>query len=163
MATTAPSEPQSDPTTLAHINYLHSTFLPESPIYAFLLDSLSITHASPGLILARLPLTQIHLNSKRGLHGSVSATIVDCFGGLAIASTDLRERTGASVDINVSYLGSATLGDEIEIEGRAERVGGNLAFTSVKISKVVDGKAEQVIVLGRHTKFVRQPSAKPSA
>lgn len=70
-------------------------------------------------------------------------------------SYDLRERTGASVDINVTYLGSVGEGDEVEIEGVADRVGGSLGFTSVKISKVVNGEVDGLIVQGRHTKFVR--------
>jgi acyl-coenzyme A thioesterase 13 len=152
--------PQSDPQTLTHITSLWSTLLPASPIYSFLLSDLAITHASKGLILARLTLSPTHLNSKSGLHGSVSATIIDAFGGLAIASTDLREKTGASVDLNVSYLGSAGLGDVIEIEGRAEKVGGSLAFTSVTIYKVKEGVRGDAIVMGRHTKFVRQPAAR---
>lgn len=152
--------PQSDPQTQTHINSLWSTLLPASPIYSFLLSDLAITHASKGLILARLTLSPTHLNSKSGLHGSVSATIIDAFGGLAIASTDLREKTGASVDLNVSYLGSAGFGDVIEIEGRAEKVGGSLAFTSVTIYKVKEGVRGDAIVMGRHTKFVRQPAAR---
>lgn len=152
--------PQSDPKILTHINNLWSTLLTTSPIYTFLLSTLSITHASPGLIHARLTLLPTHLNSKLGLHGAVSATIIDAFGGLAIASTDLREKTGASVDLNVSYLGSAGAGDEIEIEGRAEKVGGSLAFTTISLFTVKEGVRGDVIVMGRHTKFVRQPAAR---
>lgn len=151
---------QSDPETLAHVSQLWSKLIPASPIYSFILPTIRITHASTGLVHARLILSQEHLNSKHGLHGSVSATIIDAFGGLAIASTDLREKTGASVDLNVSYLGSAGLGDEIEIEGKAEKVGGSLAFTSVTLYKVKDGVRGAVIVMGRHTKFVRQPTVK---
>ncbi|QDS78119.1 hypothetical protein FKW77_004310 [Venturia effusa] len=151
---------QSNPDTLSHIEQLWSTLLPASPVYSFLLSGLRITHASPGLIHARLVLTKEHLNSKLGIHGSVSATIIDAFGGLAIASTDLREKTGASVDLNVSYLGSAGMGDEIEIEGKADKVGGSLAFTSVTLYKVKEGARDAVIVIGRHTKFVRQPTIK---
>jgi acyl-coenzyme A thioesterase 13 len=153
--------PQTDPTVLTHISSLWTTLLPASPIYTYLLSSLSITHATPGLVIARLTLSPTHLNSKGGLHGSVSATIVDCFGGLAIASHDLRSKTGASVDIHVSYLGTAGDGDEVEIEGRAEKVGGSLAFTNVNIFKVKgDGKRGVLVVAGRHTKFVRQPGGK---
>jgi acyl-coenzyme A thioesterase 13 len=152
--------PQSDPQTLTHITTLWSTLLPASPIYFHTLSTLRITHASLGLVLARLTISPVHLNSKSGLHGSVSATIIDAFGGLAIASTDLREKTGASVDLNVSYLGSAGAGDEIEIEGRAEKVGGSLAFTNVTLYKVKEGVRGDVIVIGRHTKFVRQPGVK---
>ena len=59
-------------------------------------------------------------------------------GGLAIASHDLREKTGASVDIHVTYQSSAKEGDEVEIEGIAEKVGGSLAFTKVNIYRVED-------------------------
>jgi acyl-coenzyme A thioesterase 13 len=151
------STPPSHPETFSYITTLWSSLVHASPIYTFLLSPLTITHATPSHVLCRLTLSPVHLNSKGGLHGSVSATIVDCIGGLAIATHDLRSKTGASVEINVSYLGVARLGDEIEIEGKAEKVGGSLAFTTVVIRKVVEGKAGEVVVMGRHTKFVRQP------
>jgi acyl-coenzyme A thioesterase 13 len=126
-----------------------------SAIYKFLLTPITITSATKGVVTARLTLTKDHINSGGGLHGSVSATIIDAFGGLAIASYDGRERSGPSVEINVSYLGMAVEGEEVEIEGRAEKVGGSLGFTSVRIWRVVEGRVGEVIVLGRHTKFVR--------
>lgn len=158
--------PASDPTVEAHVLDYHQTRCLKSPLYAFLLSAethgLRLTHASKGLVVFRLPLAACHLNSSGGLHGSVSATIVDWVGGLAIAAWDLRDKTGVSVDINVSYASSARLGDEVEIEGRVERVGGSLAFTGVGIWKVVrddhggeEGRRGDVVVLGRHTKFVR--------
>ena len=75
---------------------------------------------------------------------------------MAIASTDLREKTGLSVDIHVTYLSSAKEGETIEIEGRAERVGGSLAFTNIKISKVVDGELGPIVATGTHTKYVQK-------
>lgn len=60
----------------------------------------------------------------------------------------------------MSYLGSAGAGDEIEIEGRAEKVGGSLAFTTISLFTVKEGVRGDVIVMGRHTKFVRQPAAR---
>ncbi|OLN83751.1 Acyl-coenzyme A thioesterase 13-like protein 2 [Colletotrichum chlorophyti] len=148
---------ESDPATFAHIENYISTRCNASPIYAFLFNpGLRLTHASKGLILARLPLTPNHLNSSGSIHGSVSATIVDWAGGLAIAAWDLREATGVSVDINISYLSGAKAGDEIEIEGKVEKVGGSLAFTHVNIYKVAaDGTRGATVANGRHTKFVR--------
>ncbi|KAK1727646.1 hypothetical protein CaCOL14_004982 [Colletotrichum acutatum] len=154
---TGPSA-QSDPATFAHIENYISTRCNASPIYAFLFNpGLKLTHASKGLIIARLPVTANHLNSSGSIHGSVSATIVDWAGGLAIAAWDLREATGVSVDINISYLSGAKLGDEIEIEGKIEKVGGSLAFTHVNIYKVnsADGTRGATVANGRHTKFVR--------
>lgn len=148
----------SDPTKSAehlHVESLVKTKLPGSPIYAFLLTPVKITTASKGYCVARLTLTEHHMNSQKSLHGSVSATIVDWMGGMAIATNDLRSGTGVSVDIHVTYQSGAKIGDEIEIEGIAERVGGNLAYTRVNIYKVEDGKRGKIITSGTHTKFVK--------
>ncbi|KAI7109082.1 hypothetical protein KC352_g36497, partial [Hortaea werneckii] len=68
---------------------------------------------------------------------------------------DLRDKSGVSIDIHVTYQSGAKSGDEIEIEGIAEKVGGSLAFTKVNIFKVEDGKRGRVVVTGTHTKFVK--------
>lgn len=148
---------ESDPAAFAHVKNYIETRCNASPIYAFLFEpGLRLTHVSKGLVVARLPLTASHLNSSGSIHGSVSATIVDWAGGLAIAAWDLRDATGVSVDINISYLSGAKLGDEVEIEGRVEKVGGSLAFTHVNIYKVAaDGTRGATVANGRHTKFVR--------
>jgi len=145
-----------DHDVLAHLQEYCKTRISKSPIYKFLLSDASIVHASRGLFVSRLFLNPTHLNSSGGLHGSVIATIIDWAGGLAIATWDCRDNTGVSVDINVSYVNSAREGDEIEIEGLAEKVGGSLAFTTVKIFKVEEGKRGKLVATGRHTKFVRQ-------
>ncbi|KAI0174150.1 HotDog domain-containing protein [Pestalotiopsis sp. NC0098] len=144
-----------DNTIKAHIEGLVANMLPRSPIYNFLLSDVRIHEATRGTVKARLRLTKNHINSGGGIHGSVSATIVDWAGGMAIATWDLRERTGVSVDIHVRYLSSAGDGDEVEIEGTAEKVGGSVAFTKVVISKLVDGVPGPVVASGTHTKYVK--------
>lgn len=138
-----------------HIEHLVRIKIPGSPIYAFLFDPITITSASKGYCVARLRLTDRHMNSQKSLHGSVSATIIDWMGGMAIATHDLRSGTGVSVDIHVTYQSGAKLGEEIEIEGIAERVGGNLAYTRVNLFKVEDGQRGKIVVSGTHTKFVK--------
>lgn len=138
----------------AHIEHLVKTKLPGSPIYNFLLSTVRVTQASKGHVLCRLVLSQNHMNSGKSLHGSVSATIVDWAGGMAVATWDLREKTGVSVDIHVTYQSGARVGDEVEIEGIAEKVGGSLAFTKVNIFKVENGKRGKIVVSATHTKFV---------
>ena len=156
-ASSAEAAPASDRETFAHIGNYISTRGAASPIYAMLFSppALRLTHASKGLVVARLSIGAAHLNSSGSLHGSVSATVVDWAGGLAIAAWDRRDATGVSVDLHVSFLSGARLGDEVEIEGRVDRVGGNLAFTQVGIFKV-DGEGNRgaAVALGRHTKFV---------
>jgi len=123
-----------------------------SPIYNFLFSDIEIVSAEHGSMIARLPVTQTLLNSKSGLHGSVSATIVDWAGGMAIASTGL-EKTGVSTDIHVSYVSSAKLGDVLTIEGKVSKVGRNLGFTTVTIYKG-EGENQSIVAHGTHTKYV---------
>jgi acyl-coenzyme A thioesterase 13 len=139
----------------AHIEHQVETRLPNSPIYNFLLSTVQITHASKGQCIARLPLTQNHMNSNSSLHGSVTATIVDWMGGMAISTFDLREKSGVSVDIHVTYQSGAKVGDEIEIEGIVEKVGGSIAFTKISVFKVEDSKRGRIVATGTHTKFVK--------
>ncbi|KAF2201285.1 Thioesterase/thiol ester dehydrase-isomerase [Delitschia confertaspora ATCC 74209] len=149
------AEEQSDPSILAHVLKYWADRQPFSPIYAFLLSSICVTHASRGLLRARLLLTKNHINAHGGIHGSVSATLVDWVGGMVIATHDNRTKTGVSTDIHISYVSSAKEGDWIEIEGRTGKVGGTLAFTTATIYKVVDDKPGPIVALGSHTKFVR--------
>ncbi|KAI5859303.1 Thioesterase/thiol ester dehydrase-isomerase [Durotheca rogersii] len=140
----------------AHIEQLVAAQREKSPLYGFLLAGVRVAAASRGAVTARLALTRNHMNSAGGLHGAASAALVDWAGGMAIASWDLRSRTGVSVDIHVTYLSSAAEGDEIEIAATADRVGGALAFTRVVIAKVVDGLPGPVIANGSHTKYAKQ-------
>jgi acyl-coenzyme A thioesterase 13 len=149
------SDPPNDPAILSHVETFWQTRKPYSPIYHFLLNDIKITHASKGLVRARLPLTNNHVNAHGGIHGSVSATLIDWVGGIAIAAWDNRTKTGVSTDIHISYQSSAKDGDIVEIEGRAGKVGGTLAFTTATIWKVVDGELGPIVATGSHTKYVK--------
>lgn len=147
-----------DTEALAHCEKHVKFLLDNSPIYGFLFGPLKVTNVAPrGRVTARFTLEPQHLNSKGGLHGSVTATLVDFMGGVAIASTDLRDNTGVSVDMNISFLSLARVGDSVEVEGVVDKIGGSLAYTTITIRKVDGDKAEHPIVArGSHTKFVRQ-------
>lgn len=124
-----------------------------SPIYDFLLSDAEIVSATKGTAIARLVLGKNHVNSRGTIHGAVSATIVDWSGGLAISTHGL-EKTGASVDIHVTYIGTASVGETIEIEATANKVGRNMAFTTVRIYRLVDGKPGPLVATASHTKYV---------
>jgi acyl-coenzyme A thioesterase 13 len=149
------SQVPNDPAILEHVEKYWEARKPFSPIYQFLLGDIKITYASKGVVRARLPLTNNHVNTHGGIHGSVSATLVDWVGGIAIAAYDNRTKTGVSTDIHVTYQSSAKDGDTIEIEGRAGKVGGTLAFTTATIWKVVDDQPGPIVATGSHTKFVK--------
>ena len=129
-----------------------------SPVYNFFFKDIRIVSASYGTMTAELPLSANLLNSKGGLHGSVSATIVDWAGGMAIASTGL-EKTGLSTDLHVSYVSTAKMGDTLTIEGNANKVGRNMGFTTVTILKG-QGEQKTVVAHGTHTKYILRDQEK---
>ena len=135
-----------------HIEKLVPARLSGNPIYTFLLAPTQITSAQKGAFTARLLLNENHINSNGTIHGAVSATIIDWAGGMAIASYDLREKSGVSIDIHITYQSGAKLGDELEIEGVVEKVGGSIAFTRIGIYLVEDGQRGRVVASGTHTK-----------
>ena len=135
---------------LAHVRDYWSKMLPNSPVYTFFLKNIELVSASQGIVMANLAVQPEHLNSKGTLHGTVSACIVDCFGGLAVASTG-RDKTGLSTDIHITYISTAKVGDTLKIEAKASKVGGSLAFTSVEIRH--EGGA--IVATGTHTKYIK--------
>jgi acyl-coenzyme A thioesterase 13 len=140
---------------LAHVQKVWDTMKGNSPIYDFLLADVTIVSATKGQVVAHLKVVDNHVNSRGTIHGAVSASLVDWSGGLAIASHGL-EKSGASVDIHISYIGTAQVGDTLEIESMANKVGRSLAFTTVRISKLVDGKPGPIVATASHTKYIQQ-------
>ncbi|KAL0332896.1 UNVERIFIED_CONTAM: Acyl-coenzyme A thioesterase 13 [Sesamum calycinum] len=93
-------------------------------------------------------------NTGNTLHGGATAALVDIVGS-AVIFTMGAPTTGVSVEINVSYLSGADVGEEIEIESKALRVGKALAVVSVDFRSKKTGK---LIAQGRHTKYLVLPS-----
>ena len=136
----------------AHVNnFWTNKIKPSSPIYAFLLSEIAITAVDENSVVAELKLGPSHINSKGTLHGAVSATLVDWASSMAIAATG-RDRTGVSTDLHTTYISTAKIGDVLVIRGTASKVGSNLAYTTVDISK----SSGEVVAHGVHTKFIRQ-------
>lgn len=140
---------------LQQVGEVWERMLTSSPIYAFLLSEIEVYHAEKGAIRARIQVSPQHVNSRGALHGAFSACVADWAGGLAIASHGL-DSTGVSIDIHVNYISTATSDDWLEIEGRTEKVGGTLAFTTITISKVVSPGELALVARGSLTKYIKK-------
>ncbi|KAG8665444.1 hypothetical protein FPOAC2_10515 [Fusarium poae] len=147
----------------AHVQSLMDRLRSKSPIYNFIMAPAQLMATSQGVVITRMTLNENHLNSSGSLHGAVSATIIDFVTGLAIASWDLRETTGASVDMHISYVSTARLGDTVEIISTADKVGGSVAFSSIKIFKVEADGTSKLVTHGQHTKYVKTSQPKASS
>ncbi|KAJ3270697.1 Acyl-coenzyme A thioesterase 13 [Terramyces sp. JEL0728] len=100
-------------------------------------------------VLFKFLVEERHTNTFGFLHGGVIAYLIDVCGSLAI--TVHGSAIGVSTDISVSYLKGTKVGQMVDIEAEAPKVGGSLAFSTVRL--FVDGK---VIAYGNHTKYVAQ-------
>lgn len=170
-----PSAPERPISTLEHVAAVWSRIRPNSAIYDILLSGVRLVSASPeGRVVAHLDLLPVHLNSKRILHGAVSATLCDWAGGLAIAAATGRAQTGVSADMHLSYVSTAGEGDTLEIEAWVTRAGRHLGFTRCEIRKGVttttaaatatntsatsgvdgSGRKGPVVAEGSHTKYL---------
>ncbi|KAJ9111774.1 hypothetical protein QFC22_006433 [Naganishia vaughanmartiniae] len=153
MSTQSPSSTDAPaceitPYQLAKAHHSKSTTV--SPIYKFLLAHISIQPTTTtGTSISHLTLAPEHLNSGGSIHGSVSATIVDWASGSALATRG--SKSGASVDMHVTFLSKAKLGEVVEVKGVVDRLGGRIAFTRVEVRKVDSG---ELVVTAIHTKFV---------
>ena len=67
------------------------------------------------------------------------------------------------MDMHISYLSSARVGDTVEIIAATDKVGGSMAFTTIRISKVEEDGSLTAVTVGQHTKYVRQSSSKALA
>lgn len=152
----------SDLIRTQHVQAVLEALKRRSPIYGTILPTMALHSVQQGKIVCRLVLDAVHVNSRGGLHGAVSATIVDMTTGMAIASWDLRDTTGASVDMHLSYLGTASIGEELEITATSDKVGGSLAFVSIRIDKIGPNGERTPVTTAQHTKFVRTSAKNPS-
>ena len=56
----------------------------QSPVYKFFLSDVEIVSAEKGIVIAKLKVGPNIINSKKSLHGSASATIVDWYSRCSI-------------------------------------------------------------------------------
>ncbi|KAJ7152705.1 thioesterase family protein, partial [Mycena crocata] len=104
----------------SHVQGILANYLTFSPIYGLLLASLEINSTSQGRVTLKSGVLPVHVNSKGGLHGALSATLVDLVAGLAIASTE-APRTDVSTDLYVSFVGSACEPRRYELKAKPAR------------------------------------------
>ncbi|KAL7231085.1 hypothetical protein ACSBR2_009371 [Camellia fascicularis] len=131
----------------------NATTIDEMPSKFFdplVMQGLSVDLLEPGRLICSMIVPPRLLNTGNFLHGGATASLVDVVGS-AVIYTVGAPFTGVSVEINVSYLDAAYVGEEIEIESKVLRVGKAIAVVSVELRKKKTGK---IIAQGRHTKYL---------
>ncbi|GAB6029926.1 hypothetical protein CHUAL_005624 [Chamberlinius hualienensis] len=111
-----------------------------------------IVSAGDGCCVCELTVDEQMANASGNLHGGCTASIVDLVSTLALISSPSDSLPGVSVELNVSYISAASLGNDIIVDAQTLKVGKNLAFLLVTIKRKSDGV---LVAVGKHTKFVR--------
>ncbi|KAK6125662.1 hypothetical protein DH2020_040574 [Rehmannia glutinosa] len=124
--------------------------MPAKFIEPIVMQGLKIDHVERGRVVCSFTVPPRLVNSENSLHGGAMAALVDIVGSAAIIAAG-APFTGVSVEINVSYFDGAYVGEEIEIDTKALRVGKAIAVVSVDFKSKKTGK---LIAQGRHSKYL---------
>ncbi|KAK6150659.1 hypothetical protein DH2020_015591 [Rehmannia glutinosa] len=124
--------------------------MPAKFIEPIVMQGLKIDHVERGRVVCSFTVPPRLVNSENSLHGGAMAALVDIVGSAAIIAAG-APFTGVSVEINVSYFDGAYVGEEIEIDTKALRVGKSIAVVSVDFRSKKTGK---LIAQGRHSKYL---------
>uniref|UniRef100_A0A3B4BIE3 Acyl-coenzyme A thioesterase 13 n=1 Tax=Periophthalmus magnuspinnatus TaxID=409849 RepID=A0A3B4BIE3_9GOBI len=111
---------------------------------------LNVLSASPGKVVCEMQVAEEHTNRGGTLHGGMTATLVDVISTLAIMYSE-RSAPGVSVDMNITYMNAAKVGEDVLITAQVLKQGKTLAFATVDLTNKASGK---IIAQGRHTKHL---------
>uniref|UniRef100_A0A8C3WIT8 Acyl-coenzyme A thioesterase 13 n=1 Tax=Catagonus wagneri TaxID=51154 RepID=A0A8C3WIT8_9CETA len=124
--------------------------LAKSPGFDRVLEKVTVVSAVPGKVICEMKIEEQHTNNKGTLHGGFTATLVDCISTYALLCTE-RAAPGVSVDMNITYMSPAKVGEDVVITAHVLKQGKTLAFASVDLTNKATGK---LIAQGRHTKHL---------
>ncbi|XP_028908590.1 acyl-coenzyme A thioesterase 13 [Ornithorhynchus anatinus] len=114
------------------------------------LEKMTVLSASPGKVVCQMQVGEEHVNRGGTLHGGLTATLVDVVSTAALLHTE-RGSPGVSVDMNITYVSPAKIGEEILIAAHILKQGKTLAFATVDVTNKTTGK---LVAQGRHTKHL---------
>uniref|UniRef100_D3ZA93 Acyl-CoA thioesterase 13 n=1 Tax=Rattus norvegicus TaxID=10116 RepID=D3ZA93_RAT len=110
----------------------------------------TLVSAAPEKLICEMKVEEQHTNKFGTLHGGLTATLVDSISTMALMCTE-RGAPGVSIDMNITYMSPAKIGEEIVITAHILKQGRTLAFASVDLTNKATGK---LIAQGRHTKHL---------
>ncbi|XP_076610368.1 acyl-coenzyme A thioesterase 13 [Chaetodon auriga] len=122
----------------------------DCPGFDRVLTKVDVLSASPGKVVCEMKVEEEHTNRGGTLHGGLTATLVDVISTMAIMNTE-RGAPGVSVDMNITYMNAAKIGEDVLITAQVLKEGRTLAFATVDLTSKVTGK---LIAQGRHTKHL---------
>ncbi|VEN58417.1 unnamed protein product [Callosobruchus maculatus] len=115
------------------------------------LKDVVLTVLKDGQCVADLKVAEEHTNPMGGLHGGCSTILVDNISTFAFMSHEKGGIATVSLDIHMTFMKGAVVGDTIEVDARTKRIGKSLAFLEADIRNKDTG---DLLVRGTHTKYI---------
>ncbi|XP_071807742.1 acyl-coenzyme A thioesterase 13-like [Asterias amurensis] len=112
-------------------------------------NKVNLISASAGVCRCEMTVEAEQTNMMGTLHGGFIATLVDSLTTVAIMTTPVGV-PGVSVDLSVSYLKAAKIGEKITMDAEVTKVGKTLAFTTASLIN----ENGDVIAQGKHIKHI---------
>lgn len=105
-----------------------------------------------GRVVMSVKLEDRHMNPNGVVHGGVITTLMDEATGHAIVTIRglevMAETPHATIDMSVSFLSGARVGDELVCEARTLRIGRSVAFAEAEVRRK---EPNDLIAKGRFT------------
>ncbi|KAM4835751.1 acyl-coenzyme A thioesterase 13 [Thomomys bottae] len=122
----------------------------KAPGFDRVLEKVTVVSAAPEKLVCEMKVEEQHTNKFGTLHGGLTATLIDSISTIALICTE-RGAPGVSVDMNITYMSPAKIGEEVVITAHILKQGRTLAFASVDLINKATGK---LVAQGRHTKHL---------
>ena len=109
-----------------------------------------------GKCAVKVTLGEPECNHANTMHGGFGAMLVDNVTSLTLLTEDEASVLGiggVSVDMHITYLQAAKLGQEVTMEASLVKQGRNLAFTEARLYDA----ERNLLLTGSHTKFIGGP------
>ncbi|GMT14105.1 hypothetical protein PFISCL1PPCAC_5402, partial [Pristionchus fissidentatus] len=116
--------------------------------FSSIVNTCRLVKAEEGNVSVEFEVDDRMVNHFGTLHGGCSATMVDVITTGALVATP-RGMPGVSVDLHMTYLAAAKLGDTVQLDAEVIRSGKSMAFTKASLYR----KPEMTLIAtGLHTK-----------
>lgn len=117
-----------------------------------------LEESSDGRVVMTANLEDRHMNPSGVVHGGVLATLMDEATGHAIVTLRgleaMSEAPHATIEMNVSFLSGARVGDELVCEARTLRVGRSVAFAEAEVRR---RESDGLVAKGRFAYVIPSP------
>ncbi|XP_044733667.1 uncharacterized protein LOC123296270 [Chrysoperla carnea] len=123
----------------------------ENTGFAQSLQKVNILSCENGKLKAEFKVDETMTNHYGTLHGAFSSLILDNLTSYALVTHPKAKSAGVSANMYIEYLKTAKIGQVLEVDAIAIKVGNILGFTEMALK---DKETGQLIVKGTHTKFV---------